>query len=170
MRKAELGLQVKVRRCWHSEREMTPLSYKATAVRAPTGNPHMEPKNRADAPAPDMPNTHRMNREKSRPKASPAPLDTSSSEITMKGKREGITVLAQRDSPRPMYSTAASELRRTKMKQRVDMIQKPACPAVGREARLLVGGEKTERDLWVMTGTLPAYVLMNRLYAGEDRT
>ena len=92
----------------------------------------MEPRNTADAPAPEMPKTRRMIPEKSRPKASPAPLETSSSEITMKGNREGMTVLAQRVSPLPMYSTAASELRSTSTKQKVDMSQKPACPAEGR--------------------------------------
>jgi hypothetical protein len=170
MRKAELGLQVKVNRCWHSEREITPLSYRATAVLAPTGNPHIDPRNNADAPAPDMPNILRIIRENNRPRASPAPLDTSSSDITMKGNREGITVLAQRVSPRPMYSTAASELRRIRMKQKVDMSQNPACPAVGREARLEVEGDRMERALWVMTVTLPAYGLVNRLYAGGHET
>jgi hypothetical protein len=117
-----------------------------------------------------MPNILRIIRENNRPRASPAPLDTSSSDITIKGNREGITVLAQRVSPRPMYSTAASELRRIRMKQKVDMSQNPACPAVGREARLEVEGDRMERALWVMTVTLPAYGLVNRLYAGGHET
>jgi hypothetical protein len=56
------------------------------------------------------------------------------------------------------------------MKQKVDMSQNPACPAVGREARLEVEGDRMERALWVMTVTLPAYGLVNRLYAGGHET
>ena len=49
----------------------------------------------------------------------------------MKGNRDGMTVRAHSDSPRPMYSMAISGFRRMSTKQKVDIRQKKTCPKEG---------------------------------------
>ena len=97
----------------------------------PTGNPQSDPSTTAVQPAPDSPNRYRIGRENRRPSASPTPLRTISSEMTMKGNRDGMTVQAHSDSPRPMYSMATSGFRRMSTKQKVDIRQKKTCPKEG---------------------------------------
>ncbi|CDC61004.1 unknown [Clostridium sp. CAG:448] len=79
-----------------------------TAVRAPTGKPHTDPKNKEQLPAPEMPNSRFMGPEKMCPATSPAPHRIRSSESTMKGNREGMTVRTQSKSPLLTASAASS--------------------------------------------------------------
>lgn len=113
--KAELGLLQKQRMRETSFSSSLPCSQSDTAVRAPTGNPHRVPRIKADAACSLRAKSGRKTGDRSLPRYLEAPRDIISSEMTIKGKSDGITVLAQIYRAFFTESIAASEYFITKI-------------------------------------------------------
>lgn len=124
MTNAEPGLLQKVNALSASFFSISPLSIIDDMVLAPMGKPQMIPKIKAQAPPSPTPNSHFTGFESSFPTFAPSPLFTISSEITIKGKREGMTVLAHSFKPFFIYSIAISERMRKSRKIIADVMPK----------------------------------------------
>ena len=99
IRKAELGVLDIASRRSHSSFDILPASNSETAHLAPIGKPQKAPSITGSAPSPLTPKSTLATGERSFPRSAAAPLERNISENTIKGKREGMTVLAQSESP-----------------------------------------------------------------------
>ena len=105
---------------------------------APIGKPQSIPSNTAEQPSPERRKILHSGLQRREINARPTPPDTISSDNTIKGKSDGMTVFAQSRRPRFIYSIAMLVFRRIKKRQKMPKSPKQICPEVRSSRRIFV--------------------------------